>query len=353
MGGAGVARLLRRDGSAEAVEPLLVGLTHHLRELREPGGRGAVAIERGIRHAGDYALERRRCRKSAGCVDEMAAAPVDRRGIAELSLAVCEVLRIDDAAGRGDIRHEPVRDIAAIEIVEPGLCQPFDRVAELAELHEAGNALIGRHRRQAARQVDARAFSIEAKDRGRGGDLQRRVPVGRQAAPGERNGRCEDVGERQLRAEGFLELLVAGDGGGRDEGEGAVDVAVVDHLRPGEEVLLHLAGEGIIGGIGAAWRDRPEIDDLRAALAGFQHDGEADAAESAVPGLDRGQSEAGGDGGIGGIAALFEDRGSGFGRLAALRDDDAVPAARGGFGQSPVLAAIGKGGSGHAKTSRR
>ena len=54
--------------------------------------------------------------------------------------------------------------------------------ARLPRREEARLALIGRHRRQAVRQIDARAFRVEPQHRGRGGDLEGRVPVLRQPA---------------------------------------------------------------------------------------------------------------------------------------------------------------------------
>jgi hypothetical protein len=116
-----------------------------------------------------------------------------------------------------------------------------------------------------------------------------------------------------------------------------VDVAVALHLRPGEEVALHAAGEREGAGIEPGRRDRAEIQRLGTGHAGLHHLREADAAEAGIPRLDRGEGEGGGDRGIGGGAAGLEHGGAGLGRCLHLRDHHAAGAARGGLAQLPVL----------------
>ena len=145
----------------------------------------------------------------------------------------------------------------------PACCSRSSVAGRLPSGEIARAALIGRHRRQAVRQVDPGAFGIEAQHGGRGGDLQRGVPVLRQAALRQRHRRGQHVAERQA-AMRLVQQGIAGDRRGHDEGERAVDVAVALDLRPGEQVALHPAGQRVGAGVerrparsGRSRRSRP------------------------------------------------------------------------------------------------
>ena len=60
-------------------------------------------------------------------------------------------------------------------------------------------------------------------------------------------------------------------------------------------------------------------------------------AEAAVPGLDRCESEAGGDGGIDRVASRGERVGADFGGEVVLGCDDAAARARRGLAHLPIL----------------
>ncbi len=116
-----------------------------------------------------------------------------------------------------------------------------------------------------------------------------------------------------------------------------VHVAVVFHRRPREEIGGKAAGQREVGGIQLVRRDRPEIDDVDFFLLGQIHEHEADAAEPAVPRLDRGERQAGCHGRIDGIAAGIEDFHAGSAGDPVLRGDDAAARARQRLVYLPVL----------------
>ncbi|OIQ71623.1 hypothetical protein GALL_467580 [mine drainage metagenome] len=87
-----------------------------------------------------------------------------------------------------------------------------------------------------------------------------------------------------------------------------MNVGVALDLGPGEQVLLHAAGQLEGGWVQALRRDRSEIDKLGRRLAGAVDQREADTAQTGVPGLDRRKRQGGGDRGVDGVAALSQDR---------------------------------------------
>jgi hypothetical protein len=89
-------------------------------------------------HALDHGSQRRRGGQPAGGVQEMAAAPVDHRGLAQRRLASCEVLRIDHAAGRGDVGDQQPARFRRCRNRAAGLGQPLQRRRQIAEAEEAG-----------------------------------------------------------------------------------------------------------------------------------------------------------------------------------------------------------------------
>ena len=117
----------------------------------------------------------------------------------------------------------------------------------------------------------------------------------------------------------------------------AVDVDVAFHLRPGEQVGGHAPGHFVGRGIGGRRRARAEIHHLGALLAGAMHQREADAAETGVPWLVRGQRERGRHRGVDRVAAGVEHRDAGLRRTLRLRDHHAAAPLRRRLAELPVL----------------
>jgi len=130
-----------------------------------------------------------------------------------------------------------------------------------------------------------------------------------------------------------------------------VHVGVALHLGPGEQVGGDLAGQTVAGRVEPGGRAGAEIDDLGAAGAGGMDQGEAGAAEAAVPGLHRGERERSSDGCVGRIAAGVENGDPGEGGVAGLRDDHTAPAVGGRLAHLPVLGEVGRRSVGHGTGS--
>src|SRR6266581_858069 len=96
-------------------------------------------------------------------------------------------------------------------------------------------------------------------------------------------------------------------------------VAVFHNRGPGEKVAGKSSAQGKIRGIERARRDRTEVDHLDAILLREVDEHVSDSAEAAVPRLDGGESEAGGDRGIDGVASGGEHLDADLGGKAVLR----------------------------------
>jgi hypothetical protein len=116
-----------------------------------------------------------------------------------------------------------------------------------------------------------------------------------------------------------------------------VDVGVVLHFRPGEQILLHPSGQLEQRWIEALRRDRSEIHNVGLRLTGAVDDREADAAKPGVPRLHGGQSKCCRHRGVHGVTAGVQNRHAGLSRTFHLGDNDAAPAAGGRFREHPVL----------------
>jgi len=68
-----------------------------------------------------------------------------------------------------------------------------------------------------------------------------------------------------------------------------MDVGIVLHLGPGEQVGRDPAGEPEVSVVERRWRRWPEVHHLGAGLAGAMNYGLTDAAEPTIPWLDRGE----------------------------------------------------------------
>jgi len=116
-----------------------------------------------------------------------------------------------------------------------------------------------------------------------------------------------------------------------------VNVAVILHRRPGEQIAGVTAGHGVISGIQTVRRNRAEIDDVNAILLCQVDEHEADPPQSAVPGLYGCERKAGGHGCINRVAAGSEDLCAGLAGDAVLGRNNAAPNAGDGFADVPVL----------------
>ena len=142
-----------------------------------------------------------------------------------------------------------------------------------------------------------------------------------EAFGGETDGGCHVLGEGQLA----VVLLRVG-----DAGYGAGDSAgfVADEGHAGDDVALgvevHVAG----GGGGSLFAVVEEVG--FAVFVADEH--EAAAAEVSCEGIDDGEGEVHGYGGVDGVAALFEDFDAGVGGVVLDGDHHGVPGAGGFFG---------------------
>ncbi len=216
--------------------------------------------------------------------------------------------------------------------------------------NEAGRALIGRRGRQPVRQVDARRRRIAPDRVRRGGDLQRGVPVLRQAAPRQGDRRSDHLGQRQP-APLPMHVVVAGDRGRDRDRQRAVDVDVALDFRPREQVRRHAAGQPIARGVRRRGRARAEIHHIGALLAGAVHQREADAAKPGVPWLVRGKRQRGRHRGVDRIAAGVQHGNARLGCALGLRHHDAAPTGRRRLRELPVLRDVGRRGVLHWRNS--
>ena len=140
-----------RLGVAEAFEPLGVGGFEGGGEAAEPGGVGLPAFEAG--QALDYPRHGRRGGEPARKLQHPAGErDLLRRGRARAARA--QVVGVKEPAHLGHVADDAGGDLALVEVAQPGRRQPVQRVGQAAEHERARIALIGRHRRQAVRQVE-------------------------------------------------------------------------------------------------------------------------------------------------------------------------------------------------------
>ena len=118
----------------------------------------------------------------------------------------------------------------------------------------------------------------------------------------------------------------AGDHARHRHGGRAFDVTIVQHRRPGEEILCDstTAGERIVRRVERQRRAHAVVDHAGTAFAGApQHHG-ATGGRSAHPRLDHADGEGDRDGGVHRIAAGIEHGRTDFGRAAVRRGDHAA-----------------------------
>ena len=134
------------------------------------------------------------------------------------------------------------------------------------------------------------------------------------------------------------------------EGQRPVHVGVVLHLRPGEQVLLHPAGQFERRRIEAARRHRTEIHHIRAPFPGAVDQCEADCRRGPeVPWLQGRERESRRHGRVDRVAAGIEHGDPGLRRRADLGDDHAAFAGGRRLGQQPILRVMRRGGVVHGR----
>jgi hypothetical protein len=129
-----------------------------------------------------------------------------------------------------------------------------------------------------------------------------------------------------------MRFLHAGDDAEHGDRAGAVDIAVVLHPRPGEDVGRRaVAGQRIIRWVEARRRAHAVVDHFIAVFARAVEHHRAAAAEPAHPGLQHAQRKRGRDHGVDAVAAGGQHLGADLRRPAGLCRDDAAFGADRGF----------------------
>ena len=160
---------------------------------------------------------------------------------------------------------------------------------------------------------------------------QRGPPVDREAFAGERDARRDQFLPRQFGV-AAMRFLHAGHHAGHRDRAGAVNVAVVLHPRPGEDVGRGaVAGQRIILKPQAPRRAHAVVDHLVAVFARAVEHHRAAAAEAAHPGLQHAERKGGRDHRVDAVAAGRQHLGADLRRPLRLRGDDAAFGGDGGF----------------------
>ncbi|MGY3461299.1 hypothetical protein ACVWW5_006749 [Bradyrhizobium sp. LM3.4] len=129
-----------------------------------------------------------------------------------------------------------------------------------------------------------------------------------------------------------MRLLHAGDDAGHGNRAGTMDVAVVLHPLPREQIGGRaFAAERIVGGAQALRRAHAVVDHLIAIFRGAVEHHRAAAAHAAVPGLQHIEREGGRDDRVHAISARGQHLCPHFGRPPGLRGDDAAFGCDGGL----------------------
>ena len=246
----------------------------------------------------------------AGVLGEQSTMP--RRPVAR------EIVELQDPAGGLDVAHQRSGELAVRQILRAGLGEAPQGLAQATERQVRERPVGARRGRQTARQKD-RACRAEPGEVARGaGDSERGVPGHRQTARRESDRRSAQLwpGNAAIVAMGRGEARRLA--GHRDR-ERPEQVAILEHGRPAEQVVVPAQGQGIGGRIEAGGRDRPEIDDLRRTSVACGEHHEAADAEAAHPGLEHTECQRGGDRRVDGVAAGGQDPGANLGRLEVLR----------------------------------
>ena len=227
--------------------------------------------------------------------------------------------------------------LALIEIPRPGARQAPQGLGQGRQGQILRDRAAARQRGQALRQEEPPRRLEEGQIGAGDGDGQRPIPIQQHPLLGQRDGGLQQgrPGQPAETLMGEADALDIGRQGDRFRPD---HIAVLDHPRPAEEVLIALGPRQqlIARGIQGRGCHQAEVDDLGGAVRRLHHH-EAAAAEPAHPGLHRPHREARGDGRIHRIAARRQDRGAGRGRAPALAGDDPGRAGNGRLAADPKV----------------
>ncbi len=235
------------------------------------------------------------------------------------------------AAARRHVGGDALRQIALIEIARARCSEMRQRRLELVlrQAHDGADAPL-RAGRQAVLEIGGRACRIAPQVRGCTGDHMLRPPVDQQTFAGEGDAGGEQFAPRQFGM-AAMRLLHAGDHAGHRDRAGAMQVAVVLHPRPGEDVGGSTSRQRIVFDAQAQGRACAEVDHLAAIFLGAVEHHRPAAANPAHPRLEHAECKAGRDDSIDAIPASGKHRRADLGRFARLRRDNAAFGDNGGL----------------------
>ncbi len=259
-----------------------------------------------------------------------------------------EVLQPENSAHRTDVLRDGCGDVAFVKVAAPGARQPSQGIGKPRELESAERCVRRRDGRHSRREPDIAGHAVARQFARQSRDLKRQIPVDRDSFFSQIDRRLQHRRER-LRAEALEREAQAVDLAGQRKRQRPVDVAVFPDRRPREKVAREAAAQGEIGGIERARGNRTEVDHLDAIFPCEVDEHVTDAAQAAVPRLDGGKREAGGDRGIDRVASRGEHLGADLGGEAMLGGDDAAARARRGLPHLPILSPVVETGIAHRR----
>ncbi len=234
-----------------------------------------------------------------------------------------EVFDRQRAASGLDVGGEVLRQIALVEVARAGAGELRHRGLEPV-LRHANFGLDGplRIRRQAILQIGGGAGGITPQIRSRARNHQRGPPVDGKARIGELDARRQQFLPRQFGV-AAVRFLHAGHHAGHGNRAGTMDIAVVLHPRPRENIRRRaVAGQRIILQPEADGRAHAVVDHFIAVFPRPVEHHRAAAAEPAHPGLQHAQRKGGRDDSVDAVAARGQHLGADLRRPARLCGDD-------------------------------
>ena len=149
---------------------------------------------------------------------------------------------------------------------------------------------------------------------------------------------CSSAGQGR-RPEAFVGECETGHRARQADGQRPVDVQVAGDARPAEQVGVDRRGwvQRECAGVEGPWRGGPEIDRREVRRIALVADQVAAAAQAAHPGLDHGEREGRGDGGIDGSTAVAKDGGADVRGAGVLGRDRPAGRARHGLVDLPLF----------------
>lgn len=334
-----------------AERALAVGIAHVLEPLAEGRLQGERIFDIGGRVRRARRLQtllqqaQRMCHGRAGRElrrrIDLAVTIGDRQRLAQMAAERGEILDRERAAVSPDVGCNAPGEVALIEVARASFGEVRERrLQRVLRQPCLGLDAPGRTRRQAVLQKCSRARGIASEICRRTRDRQCGPPVRQQPLAGERHRRSNQILPRHPGVS-TVRLLHAGDDTWHGDRAGTVNVAIVLHPRPGEQVgSCAFSGDGIIGGAQALRRGHAVVDHLVAIFVGAVEHHCAAAADAAVPGLQNVQRKGGRHDRVDAVAARCQHLRPDLGRAPRLRRDNAAPGCDGGFADGLVEAEL-------------